>query len=496
MKTYFVVSGSMKIMAKLKTTKFIGRTTELAHLTRFTKKSSASMIVVRGRRRIGKSRLVKEFAKQFDAFYTFTGIAPEENVTAQSQLDVFSRQFAQQFKTAPAYYNDWSDAFWALSKRVQSKKVLILFDEISWMGSQEPTFLGKIKNLWDLHLNNNPQLIFIICGSVSAWIEKNILSSTAFLGRISYTLTLEQLPLHECALFWGAQAKNVSAYEMLKVLSVTGGVPKYLEEVDPKLNAEDNIQNLCFTKGGFLVNEFDAIFSDLFMRDSAAYHDIVFTLASGAKSTEQICNELDIEPTGLLSEYLNELILSGFITRDYTWHLKTGHDSKLSKYRLSDNYLRFYLKYIEKYQAKIGRDSFEFKSLTNLPELYTILGLQFENLVLNNRKAIYKELSIRAEDIVSENPFFQRTTKIQAGCQIDYMIQTTFNTLYVCEIKFSKNILKEEVINEVQQKIARLVMPRGFSIRPVLIHVNGVDDDIIDQDYFAAIIDFGKLLKP
>ena len=145
-------------------------------------------------------------------------------------------------------YNDWSDALWAVGERIKTGKVLVLFDEISWMGMNEPTFLGKIKNFWDNHLKKNDRLIFVVCGSASAWIEKNILSSTGFVGRISYTLTLEELPLSDCNLFW---PKNIAAFEKLKVLAVIGGIPKYLEEIDNKLPAEENIKQLCFSRGAF-----------------------------------------------------------------------------------------------------------------------------------------------------------------------------------------------------------------------------------------------------
>lgn len=481
-------------MPKQRLNTFIGRKTELAELERFTKKTSASFIVVRGRRRIGKSRLIEEFGKRFDAFYSFIGLAPENGVTRQHQLEAFSFQIAQQFKTPRAYYNDWCDALWAVGQQVQSGKILLLFDEISWMGSQDPTFLGKIKNFWDQHLKKNAQLIFIVCGSASSWIEKNILSSTGFLGRISYTLTLEEISLNDCTLFWGASSKRISAYEKLKILSVTGGIPKYLEEIDFKLSAEENIKNLCFKKGGFLVNEFNNIFSDLFLRESALYQEIVKTLVSGSKESQEICEALNIEQTGRFSGYLEELELAGFIRRDYTWHIESGHDSKLSKYRLSDNYLRFYLKYIDKHHTKIARNSFAIKSISILPELQTIIGLQLENLVLNNRKEIHKILGLRAEEIICENPYFQRPTKTRPGCQIDYMIQTRFNTLYLCEIKFSKNLVDAKVIEEVNQKIERLKIPRAYSIRPVLIHVNGVEDVIEESDFFTAIINFGSFL--
>jgi AAA+ ATPase superfamily predicted ATPase len=471
--------------------KFIGRREELNKLSEISHKKSASFIVIRGRRRIGKSRLIEEFGKGFDKFYRFIGLAPEQNVTTIHQLNEFSRQIAQQFKTAHAKFDDWSDALWAVGERVRSGKVLILFDEISWMGSQDPTFLGKIKNFWDQHLKKNDHLVFVVCGSASGWIEKNILSSTGFVGRISYTLTLEELPLRDCSQFW---PKNISAYEKLKILSVLGGVPKYLEEINPKLPAEENIKQLCFTKGALLVEEFGQIFSDLFLRESPFYKKIIEALISGPKERNEICKVLDIDPGGRISEYLRELELAGFIKRDHTWSIPSGFDSKLSKYRLSDNYLRFYLKYIDKNLSKINRNNYQLKSLTSLPEWHTIMGFQFENLVLNNRPLVHQILKVKPEEIICENPFYQHKTSQLPGCQIDYMIQTKFGTLYICEIKFSKNEIDISVIQEVQKKIDSLKYPKGYSCRPVLIHVNGVHKDVMDSGFFAEIIDFSQQL--
>jgi hypothetical protein len=101
------------------------------------------------------------------------------------------------------------------------------------MGSLDPTFLGKLKNAWDLQFSNNSKLILILCGSVSSWIEKNIIKSTGFLGRPSLYLTLEALPLSDCDHFWDGKGHGISIYEKLKILSVTGGVPRYLELINP-----------------------------------------------------------------------------------------------------------------------------------------------------------------------------------------------------------------------------------------------------------------------
>jgi uncharacterized protein len=473
--------------------RFIGRQKELAGLLEITRRPSASFVVVRGRRRVGKSRLIEEFSHHFDQYYVFTGLAPDKSTTAEHQLKEFSRQLARQFKTVRAVYEDWSDAFWAMAERVQKGKVLLFFDEISWMGSKEPTFLAKIKDIWDRKLKQNDHLVFVVCGSASSWIEANLLSSSAFVGRISYTLTLEPLPLADCDRFW---PDTISAYEKFKVLSVTGGIPKYLEEIDPRLPAEDNIKRLCFTRGGFLVEEFDLIFSDIFLRDSEDYRRIVEALCSGSQEVDEIRKSLQRDVAGRIPEYLRELELAGFIARDYSWNLRTGETAKLSRFRLRDNYLRFYLKYILRNRNRIERESYALKSIGSLPEWSAMMGLQFENLVLNSRRQLHELLRIEAQDITNENPYYQHKTRRHPGCQIDYMIQTRFGSLYVCEIRFSKDPIGASVITDLKAKIAALGHPKGISYRPALIHINGVTTDVADSEYFAALIDAGALLHP
>ena len=472
---------------------FIGRQVELQALSKLFKKNVASLVVVQGRRRIGKSRLIQEFAKKH-TFYQFSGLPPTDEATAQSQKNEFSRQLSVQTGLPEVYADDWSKLFILFAEKIKMGRIIVLFDEISWMGSKDPDFLGKLKNAWDLYFKKNPKLIFILCGSVSPWIEKNILSSTGFLGRISYRLTLQELPLKDCNQFWLRVGDYVSPYEKLKVLSITGGVPRYLEEIKPALSAEENIKDLCFVKGGPLVNEFNDIFSDLFSDRSPTYKKIVQTLSNGPMEIKDICQSLGIIQTGFISTCLEDLAKSGFISRDYTWKISSGDVSRLSHFRLSDNYIRFYLKYIDKARLKIENDEFAFKSLASLPGWDTIMSLQFENLVITNRKYIKDFLGIKPEDVIADNPFFQRKTHKHPGCQIDYLIQTKFGGLYVCEVKFSKHPIGKEVISEVQQKLNDLSYPKGFSCRPVLIHVNGVHEDVTDSGFFAEIIDFGSLL--
>jgi hypothetical protein len=390
---------------------------------------------------------------------------------------------------------DWFDLFTLLANQTREGRVIILFDEISWMGSKDPTFLGKLKNAWDIDFKKNQELILILCGSVSTWIQENIIKSTAFFGRISRYINLEELPLEDCNKFLEVGGFRGSVYEKFKIFSVTGGIPWYIEQIHPKFNADENIKNLCFRRDGILVNEFNLIFHDLFTRRSEIYKKIIEILANGSLEFNQIYRELNYPKSGVLSDYLEELIQAGFLTRYFTWLLKTGKGSRLSHFRLSDNYLRFYLKYVAHNRDKIDRDEFKDMSMSTLSGWDSIMGFQFENLVLKNRKTVKKILEIKQEDVIVDNPFFQRKTANKPGCQIDYLIQTRFNVLYACEVKFSKKEIKSDIIQEMKDKTARLALPRGFACCPVLIHINGVNDGVLESNYFSNIIDFSELLQ-
>jgi AAA+ ATPase superfamily predicted ATPase len=470
---------------------FIGRQRELAKLRQLSESRVANLVVMKGRRRIGKTRLAEEFGKEFQTLL-FTGLPPTEGVTAQLQRDNFATQLARQLHIPTPRSNDWNDLFWSLAHYIREGKILVVFDEISWLGMNDPTFLGKLKTAWDSDFKKNDELLLMLTGSVSSWIETNILSSTGFVGRISLEMTLEELPLFRCNEFWGNERERVSPYEKFKLLAVTGGVPRYLEAIIATQSSEENIRRLCFQKGGLLVKEYQRIFSDLFHKRGSIYNKIVFRLAEGSCEQEEILKTLNMGRGGRLSEYLYELVTAGLISQDQTWHIKTGKIAKSRKYRLKDNYLRFYLKYIAPNLPRIEQDRYEI----NPAQWPAIFGLQFENLVLSNRKSILQKLHIRPHDVVWDNPYFQEGTKKLQGCQIDYLIQTRDRTLYLCEIKFSMHPVPGEVIQEVERKMNALPLPRGFSIRPILIHINGVSNELRAKEFFSSIIDFSQLLEP
>ena len=476
--------------------RFVGRKRELDALRLLTRKRGASLVVITGRRRIGKSRLIDEFAAR-NARYRrvfISALAPGRGITPATQRAAFAEQLQLALELPQLRTASWFDLFVHLARGTERGRWLILLDEVSWMGSRSPDFLPKLKILWDQYLSKNPQLILVLCGSVSSWLDENILASTGFVGRVSLSLRVDELPLNDCNAFWGGVGERISAYDKLKLLAVTGGVPRYLEEIVAGESADENLRRLCFTPEGLLFREFDQIFSALFDRRASIYRDIVDALGDGHLTLQQLCDRLRRQKGGAMSRYLDELTLAGFVSRDFTWDIRRRIESKLSRFRLKDNYLRFYLRQVRPNRRRIEARRMKPLPVTAIPGWDAMMALQFENLVLHNREAIWHRCGVSASEIELDGSYFQSTTKRQRGCQVDYLIQTVHGPLYVCEIKYSRKRLGRAVEDAVREKIRRLALPRHCSVLPVLVHVGEVSESIGTGDFFARVVDFTELL--
>lgn len=471
---------------------FIGRKVELERLEALYKKPSSNLVVVKGRRRIGKSRLIAEFAKTRckKNFWSFAGLAPEGGISSQKQRDHFARQLSGMAQVPPMTFRDWSDALEHLSLHIKPGDI-ILFDEISWMGSKDPTFIPKLKVWWD---KQTIQMLLVFCGSVSTWIEENILKSTAFFGRINLTLSLEPLSIIESAELLRKLGMKLSNYDIYKLLSILGGVPWYLQQLNPHITADENIKQLAFEKTGLLVTEFDSIFHDLFNGKGQAYKKILDILKDGAKTLSEIRQNIEFAHSGTLSNIVDHLIVAGFVVKQPLWSFKTAQPLKQSLYRISDPYMRFYFKLILPNLEAIFSGEFNQVPLSSISGWSSHMGLQLESLLLQNRSLLLKQLNISPLDIVRSGPYRQSSTSTQQGCQIDYLIQTKTNSLFICEFKFKMREINSDIIKEMEERISRLKVPKGFARIPVLCHLSGVSDSVATSPYFYRIIDIVDFL--
>jgi hypothetical protein len=475
-------------------TLFLGRKEELSRLSRLKRLKKAALVVIKGRRRVGKSTLVQEFSKG-KRLISLSGLPPAPGMTQQKQRDEFADQLCARLNLPRVRFPTWSDAFRFLNAQLGTEEVVVLLDEISWMGGRDPSFLGSLKTWWDQEGSQKPGLILILCGSISMWIEKNILKSTGFVGRISLVLHLKPLSLRESVYFLRKKGFSGSIHEVLKILSVTGGIPWYLDLIDPKESADQNIYELCFERASQLINEFQTIFHDLFERKGEIYRKVLQTLVEGMKEQSEMRKLLQMKKGGMLSKYLKNLISAGFISEHYQWSLKSGTLSKKKLYRLSDCFLRFQLKYVEPYRELIEQGSYKKAATGKLPGWDSMMGFQIESLLLTNREFLFEALGLDPTNVVRDNPFIQTGTKQRKGCQIDYLIQTKMNSLILCEFKFSKNELSPSVLNELKEKSDALLVPKGYGKALALFHIGGVSPKIEESPLLYRVVDLRELLE-
>ena len=474
---------------------FVGRKEYIDDLSALWRKSTSSLVACRGRRRIGKSTLIEQFAeKTADRFFSFEGLPPRKGMTNRDQLANFGALLAQQTNRPRLVFESWHDAFFWLNEFIDDKKrTVVLLDEISWMGAYDPDFPGHLKWAWDKLFHKHDKLVMVVCGSVSAWIKRNTPANPGFAGRFSRDYILPELPLSVCPSFWGATAGSVSTREMFDILSVTGGVPRYLEEIDPALSAEENIRRLFFTPQGKLFTEFDDMFSAVFGEAATTKKAILKALAEGPKSGAELSAELGLSNTGHFADHLRSLADGGFIAAGTGLNPETGKSARIDRYRLKDNYTRFYLRCVEPRKNEISVGGYRFASVEQLPGWDAIMGLAFENLIVNNWAELLPRIGVGNAIVESAAPYRRFASNIGKGVQIDLLIQTP-RTAYAVEIK-RKSRIGQETEEEMEEKIKRLKVRKGMSVRPVLVYDGTLDPQISGRGYFAATIDAATLLE-
>lgn len=478
---------------------FIGRTEYLSDLETLWRKRTSSIVACRGRRRIGKSTLFREFARRTaETYIEIEGLPPSKEVpmTNQDELDHFITVLNDQTGCGFHRCERWYDAFSLLERQIDDeKRTIVLLDEISWMGQYDPHFAGVLRSAWETLFHRHDKLILVVCGSVSGWIKDNILGNTGFTGRFSRDYVLGELSLRECAEFWGSAKDRVGAKDIFDVLSVTGGVPRYLEEMDPGLPAEENIRRTCFSPGGVLYKDFDAIFDPLTGVNIPLKREILRLLCDGPLSGAELAAAVGRGRNGDFAAILHELGQGGFISGDAGKNPETGRDCRISKYRLRDNYTRFYLKYVEPHKTEIEAGVYRHGSLEHLPEWPTVMGLQFENLIVNNAMDITGRLGIGNSTVLSAAPYrnarHSRDGKSK-GCQIDLLVQTR-KAAYVVEVK-RKNRIGPEIEDEVADKMRRLPLRPGMGRRPVLVYAGELSKAVEADGFFDVIIPAESLL--
>ena len=475
---------------------FYGRRDLEQRLEDLTGKRVSSFVTCRGRRRIGKSTLIEHFARKIGAqFIKVEGLKPRSGLGNEDELRAFAEQLAGQTDAEPTTPANWLFAFKRLDREINDdERTVVLLDEVSWLGHYDKTFAGTLKIAWDNMFKKHDRLIFVVCGSVSTWIRDTIIDNRAFYGRRSLDLIVKELPLSECVRFWGDAAARIPKREIFDVLAVTGGVPKYLEEINPALSAAENLRRMCFHPKSPLREDFDEMFTDVITKQPSFTAKVLRTLVDGPCSLTEIADKLGVVKSGNITDSLVQLTESGLLSVDVGKNPVTGASIREQRYRINDNYARFYLKCIEPVKDTIDSGAFVFSDLNALKGWQPIMGLAFENMVVNHVRDLLVPLHLENALVTSASPYVKKGSRKTGvlGCQIDLLIQTA-ESFCLVEIK-RRTRIGLEIIEEMKKKVDAFPAVKGKAVRTALVYDGDLDPVVPAQGYFDAIVSFDRLL--
>jgi AAA+ ATPase superfamily predicted ATPase len=269
-----------------------------------------------------------------------------------------------------------------------------------------------------------------------------------------------------------------------------GGIPKYLEEIRQTQSFEANIEALCFKSDGFLFNEVDKIFFSQF-KEARTYKKIVNKIGTGIVSLDEIARHLKMPSGGGVKEYLTNLELAGMIKR-----FKPLHETsqKMTRYKLSDEFLIFFLKYIAPVTHRIlAAPGTKYFKKQVLPVWQPWLGFAFENFCQKYAMNIASAAGF-ADEVIDFGPYFSFAE--QKGFQIDLIYERTGGVLTVCEIKYLEAPVATSVIPELERKIALLPKKRGITVEKMLIAPQGASTALLESKYFHHVVTLDELLFP
>ena len=471
---------------------FYGRDELLIDLDSLWGKNAPSLVTCRGRRRIGKSTLIARFAELSNArFIKIEGERPDEDMSNEDELATFAEQLSLHVGEDVPIAKNWLQAFKSLDGVLDDRRTVVLLDEVSWLAYFDKRFAATLKIAWDNMFKNHRQLVFVVCGSVSTWIKEKIVDSRSYYGRRSLDIVVPELTLKDCARFWSGRSDRVSVRDILDVLSITGGVPRYLEEVNPSQSVDDNIRRMAFRPDSILRRDFDEMFKDVITKRPRMVATVLAALVDGPMTMSEISRAISVGAGGNVSAALDQLVEAGLVARDIGMNPETGDEIRERRYRLSDNYVRFYLKCIRPAAKIIDAGTFRYSRLGRFEEWNAVKGFAFENLVVNHYGELLPYLHLGESHVYSAAPYRKNGPKGK-GLQIDLLIQTR-RSQCVVEIK-RKNTIGRGIVDEVAEKVRRLKHAPDSSVRAALVYDGELAETVPADGYFDAIIPFRRLI--
>ena len=408
----------------------IGREQEQSELLELLNREESQFCAVYGRRRVGKTYLIREtFNYQF--CFQHTGVA---NGSLRQQLVAFHNSLVGSGMSCRIPHT-WMDAFELLKQyinRAPVGKKVIFIDELPWMDTPKSNLIAALENFWNgwVTARKEKDIVLIVCGSATSWISKKLLKDKGGLrGRLTHRIKVVPFTLRECELFVNSSNLAYGRTDVLELYMILGGIPYYWSFLKKGLSVAQNVDHLFFAETAQLNDEFDALYSVLFKRPEN-YLKVIQCLANGRKSgmtREEILNKCKLSDGGTFSTVLQQLTECGFIRK----FASADSSDNNAQYQLIDNYTLFYYRCIKK---NAFSDEHYWSNTYTSAEHNAWKGLAFERVCLQHVPQIKRALGIQG---VQTNvcSWFSHGNEHQQGAQIDLVMQRADGITNICEMK-------------------------------------------------------------
>lgn len=468
--------------------KIIGRHYEQDVLGECVASDKAEFVAVYGRRRVGKTYLIKQYFQEGFDFYA-SGIY---NISNRDQLESFRTQLEYYSGQTVKKLRNWFDAFNALrqylSPRMQQGKVIVFIDELPWMDAHKSNFIRALEAFWNMWGADQPNLKLIVCGSATTWMTNKLLGDKGGLhNRVTRRINLHPFTLAETVAYLISQQIEWSRLEILDCYMVMGGTPFYLSMLRRSESLQQNIDRLFFGEDAELRDEYDFLFRSLF-KDAVGYKRIIETIAGKVKglTRKELTEQLKIESNGRLTEILDNLCKCDFL-RSYS---SFGKKDREVLYQLSDLYCLFYLRFVKDYR---GRNPHAWTEMS-AGKRNAWNGYAFEQVCLAHLDKIRQALGIAG---VASDASTWQYQGLSGGGQIDLVIDRADRTVDLCEMKYSDHpyeitkdyaeylVERRELFRQVTKttKTLRLTFVTPFGIKPGL-HASAANSVVTLDELF------------
>lgn len=413
--------------------KLIGRKLEQAKLQACMESERSEFVVVYGRRRIGKTFLVRRFFKDNYAF-SFVG---KHEMGREQQLTEFAKELMRySHSTFVPQLKNWTEAFDALQRLLETYdipgKKVVFFDEMPWMDTPKSDFVSALENFWNGWANMRDDIVLVACGSATSWmVDKLLHNQGGLFNRITQKLYLRPFKLREMEQYLDEKHFGWNRYQIAQCYMILGGIPFYLTLLNPKLSLLSNIDELFFADAhAMLRTEYNELYSTLFKRPDN-YLAVIRMLTERKEGfTRKEISEKTKLGGAALSKILSDLEQCDFIFS----YARYGNAKNNAIYRIKDFYTLFYYKYVNGIDTK---DSLRWTHLSSTPQVSSWQGFSFELLCLLHLDEIKKALGI---DRILNDASAWRSRQPEQNTQIDLVIERADHNINLCEMKFSSGM--------------------------------------------------------